>query len=428
MKKLICLLLCVLLAVSLCACGGGNGGSQGMTEEEMLVKWGKNYDPANAIVEQDKYLFGMCYIAPSSPQKDRLNDYETVYRVLANMGVKSLRHWIHFHYVMTDPTTFREDRVAYQHALLAEAKKYGFQIIGMNHTNYIDGGFVGPKHKYQPWEGSDYYKWLEDYETSWYTLAKEFPEITYWEIDNEINNPDFMRIYGDEDGYLPVEEMVAIGLDMMFYGSRGIHRANPDAITVMGSLTEPWGLGKAMSKTYPGVGKVTYATNAEFLEMMYQAIESGAHGSIYPDDFFQVACWHPYYWNSTPSDQYWIDENNKIYDVIKRHEGKDKKVFLTEIGWRSLETRSNEEIAGRVNDLYRTVKANMPYVEAVHYFRMFDDVNLNNQTAGLFYDPRIGETYETAPYGKGTLAAPKVGAYVYQALAGGSGPLDLLME
>lgn len=33
-----------------------------------------------------------------------------------------------------------------------------------------------------------------------------------------------------------------------------------------------------------------------FMEALYDAIESGDHGSFYPDDFFQVAAWHPYYY------------------------------------------------------------------------------------------------------------------------------------
>ena len=397
-----------------------------MTKEEMVKRWGENYDPANAIVEQDKYLFGMCYIAPSR-DVNAPNNYVDTYQLLANMGVKSLRHWMHFRDLLKDPNTLREDRVAYQHELLAEAKKYGFQIIGMNHTNYIDGGFVGPKHKYQPWEGSDYYAWLEDYEQCWYTLVKEFPEVTYWEIENEVNNPGFMEIYGNVGGYKDPEVMLAQTLDMMFYASRGIHRANPNAITVMSSLTEPAGIGNAMSKTYEGVGKVVYPTNAEFLEMMYQAILSGEHGSRFPDDFFQVASWHPYYWKSTAADQYWINENNELYNIILKYEGKDKKVFLTEMGW-GVKVRSEEEVAKRIGELYATVAEHLPYVESVHYFRLFEDYGESNSMYGLFTDPRMDEPYAGFDEILRAPGEPRLTAYAYQKAAGASGSLTFIME
>ncbi len=429
MKKFLSLFLCLLLTVSLCACGGGTAGN-GMSEEEMLLKWGANYRPELEKADQSN-LYGMCYITPHAVYEGNRNVPEKVYQLMANMGVKSLRHWIHMGNVLENPTTLRKENAKKHHEYLAMAKQYGMQVIGMNHQNYIRGrGFELSKHKYQPWEGSKYYEWLEDYEQSWYTLVKEFPEVTYWEIDNEINNPGFMCIYGNEEGYLPPEEMVAISLDMMLYASRGIHRANPNAITIMGSLTEPWGCGIPLQKSYPGIGNIKYPTSAEFLEMMYQAIESGAHGSIYPDDFFQAACWHPYYWYDSCACDYWVNENNELYDIILKHEGKDKKVFLTEIGWLLQERNTEEEQAKWIPELYQIVKEKLPYVEAVHFFRLFDNLGENGQMFGLFYDPDEPiEKYDKYPFidAKGP-GAPRPSAYAFQKMTGASGSLTILTE
>ncbi len=430
MKRIICLFLCILLAVSLCACHPSeNQGGDEMTKEEMVKRWGENYDPANAIVEQDKYLFGMCYITPWAEYADDLNKPEKVYQLLSNLGVKSLRHWIGMNDVLADPKNVREGRVESHHRYLAMAKSYDFQIIGVNGHNYLNGSFQGGKHPYQPWEGSDYYKWLEDYEESWFTLVSEFPEITYWEIDNEINNPGFMCIYGNEEGYLPPEEMVAIALDMMLYASRGIHRANPNAITIMGSLTEPWGCGIPLQKNYEGIGWVTYPTSAEFLEMMYQAILTGEHGSMYPDDFFQCASWHPYYWYDSCACDYWVNENNKLYDLILKYEGKDKKVFLTEMGWLIQERNTEEEQARWIPELYQTVLEKMPYVESVHFFRLFDNLGEGGQMMGLFYDPdEKASAYDKYPYTGGEPGAPRPAAYAYQKMTGATGSLLILRE
>ncbi len=424
MKKIICLTLCVLLVLSCCACSPA-------------AKWGENYKPENEIADQSN-LYGVCYITPPEarilakdsydPEKDR-NDPEKVFQIMENMGVTSMRYWLHMSHVLIDPETVNEEGAKEHHELLALAKKHGIQVIGMNHNNYKEGvGFEGwAKHEYQPEKGSDYYKWLEDYETSWYTLVKEFPEVTYWEIDNEINNPGFMYIEGKENYYLPVDEMVAIGLDMMFYASRGIHRANPDAITVMASLTDPTGIGKPYRVNTVDEGWVTYPKMSEFFELMYKAIKTGKHGSRHADDFFQTACWHPYYWEASCSNQYWIDENNKMYDLIKKYEGKDKKVFLTEIGW-VIGQISEQNQAKWLPQLYETVKNEMPYVEAVHYFRMFDNLIQDNQLMGLFYDHNELVSYDQFRFTGGEHGAPRPAAYAFQEMTGASGSLTLLIE
>lgn len=42
---------------------------------------------------------------------------------------------------------------------------------------------------------------------------------------------------------LSTQELAALSADMLFYASRGIHRANPNAVTVMGGIVDPLGLG-----------------------------------------------------------------------------------------------------------------------------------------------------------------------------------------
>ena len=108
-----------------------------------------------------------------------------------------------------------------------------------------------------------------------------------------------------------------------------------------------------------------------YLEDLYDEIESGEHGSFHPDDFFQVAAWHPYYYYKAPDD-YFYEENNKIYEVIKRREGKDKKVFLTEIGWNEKNIPA-DKISECITKLYSNAKEKMPYVESIHYYRYFDN-------------------------------------------------------
>ncbi len=88
--------------------------------------------------------------------------------------------------------------------------------------------------------------------------------------------------------------------------------------------------------------------------------------------------------------------------------------------------------AQAIKDLYSVIAEEMPYVESLHYFRMFNDVKDFNWSGrvsawGLFYDPdplnidRVIATHERAVPG-----APKLGAYAFQEIAGGEGDLTLL--
>lgn len=168
--------------------------------------------------------------------------------------------------------------------------------IGMNHHNFCTtkskSSTTAKPFARDVSEGSDYVQWLNDYYTSWKTLVGEFPEVLYWEIDNEVNNPDFMTDGGEKgSSAYSVRQMAEIATDMFYYATRAIHDANPEAQSVMGGLTEPTGLGRG--------------NTASFLQMLYDNIASGEYGYFYgkedrrpasknADDYFEIACWHPY--------------------------------------------------------------------------------------------------------------------------------------
>lgn len=158
------------------------------------------------------------------------------------------------------------------------------QIIGMNHSNFHAKGYANSsstvaKPARDLNEGSEYLKWLDDYETTWYNIAKEFPEIMYWEIDNESNSDTFFeKLTG---GTFSLKEKADIYTDMLFFASRGIHRANPEANTIMGGLV--------------------ISTAESFLQYIYDNIFADDSWSQYPDDYFQIAAWHPYMSAFTPT-------------------------------------------------------------------------------------------------------------------------------
>ncbi len=361
-------------------------------------------------------LYGMDYL---SLMWDSFGaDYKTGFQLLKNLGVRSIRHWMHFAEFMDDYRTMRPADVQKMHAILAEAARLDIQVVAMCHVNWSlnEQKFcIGKPARTDPSYGA----WLDCYEENWYHVVREFPEVAYWEIDNEINNKDFMFIQGRFGEKLPTEELAAMSADILFRASRAIHRANPEAITVMGGIVDPIGLGIPELETG--------TTMENYLEALYDAIESGIHGSCDPDDFFQVPCWHPYYYTREP-DGYFIEKNNAIYEIIVRRGGCEKKVFWSEFGWDE-SLWDMEKIPGAIEKLFPVIRKYMPYVEAVHYYRFFDNVTENHNTAGLFCDPIPGRVDVLPKTGEiRATGSPKPSAFAFQRAAGGSGPLDLFME
>lgn len=355
----------------------------------------------NDYTANQKYLYGMDYILFEGLGNGI--DYVKGVELLNNLGVKSLRHWMHVNWFMDDELNLKEDNIATMRAMLNELGKYDFQIIGMNHNNFNYTGLTSAKPPRNTEEGSYYMQWLELYEESWYQLALLFPEITIWEIDNETNNGDFM--YSTEGGDFSLSTMTDISTDMFYYGSKGVHRANPNAITVMG-------------------GFVTWNGEA-FLEGVYENIKSGefGEGSTNPDDYFQALAWHPYT-NAFNAERF-IEDNQALYDIVLRYEKKHKTVYFTELGnWTA--TQSEEVAAEYLAQVYKVTKESLPFVESIHYYRMFDNIIDNNCVSGIFYDPNP-DRLDMTPNGRANPGAPKAAAYAYQTMAGGTGSLELLM-
>lgn len=390
MKKAIIFLLSVSLLFGLCSCQS--------EEPDLKEKYGENYKRENTVADQSN-LYGIGHLGWSGYRWSGI-DYEMTTQLIENLGAKSVRNWMHCNWIMNSPTELNQTEYETMKDIVGELTDRGFQVIGLNHSNFNASGANGAKPRRDLEDGSEYMEWLEDYETTWYTMASAFPEILYWEIDNECNSDVFMVPY--DGGKFTTEEKAAIYTDMMYFASRGIHRANPDANTVMGGLV---------------------ASNAAyFLELIYDNIFAEDSWSPYPDDYFQIAAWHPY---CTFNEVRFISDNEYIYDVIKTREGKDKKVFFTELGWSEYGTNI-DEICTSIEGVYSTVKESLPFVESIHYFRMWDDyANTWGSDAenyfGLFYDPFQPNTKDPTIV-KG---APKKSAETYQRIAGGTGSLHL---
>ena len=346
-----------------------------------------------------EYLFGFCDLA-FSEYSFRQIDYRKTSQLISNLGAKAVRNWMHSTWLMEKPGLFRKNNVQLMHAIVDDLDSRGFFIIGMNHTNFHEtkeGATPNDLAKLHP-NDPLFDRWLSDVELTYYSLAKEFPSIRFWEIDNEDNSDVFC--FANDGEKMPFEEKVEVYLSFLYFASRGIHRANPANTTILGGLV---------------------AADAEsFLAALYSAIRTSPF-SQNPDDFFEVANWHPYM--DEYSDDAFFELNERIHRVILQYDRSDKAVIFSELGWSEFNV-GLDNMALYIEKMYALVQKKMPYVKNIDYFRIFDELDSTwgspaEKIYGLFSDPSIR--------GKSpTKGSPKSGAYAYQRSAGGKGSLSLL--
>ena len=371
-----------------------------------LASCQKGKEPKNDFNVDKQFIYGMDDIYWQEYSWEGIS-YTLEHQLFKSLGVKSIRFWAHATWMLSSPTKVNEKQYQIARNSLDEIKDEGYQIIGLNHGSFkldylgeTNSTVTSAKPPRDLTEGSKYRRWLEDYQTSWCNLVKLFPEIKLWEIDNETNNTDFMKRVGG--GQFSKHEMAEITYDMMYHASKGIHEGNPEAMTVMGGLV------------------VRGAENflEDLYDMIYNVDDKGFWPSNNPDDYFQSACWHPYM--SGFNKKSFINVNNSIYEVVKRREGKDKRVFLTEAGINDSNYSNNEELCAQyIKDMYEAARDDLYYVESLHYYRMWDE-NSNGKRYGLFTDPTTKREI-----GDVNIAAPKPAAFAYQELTGATGDLHI---
>ncbi len=371
--KKLALLLAAALVAGLVGCGtksekpgnGGTGGTAAKPAEKEIID--------SSTLKVDRSLFyGACYTAYEAESWHHHNALDGI-AAMEQLGAKSFRIWIRANYIMSDPQTFRDKDVEIVKKVIADAQKRGIQVIGMNLASFngSEDAAAAPMRNME--KGSGYEKFLLNYEETWYQLATKFPEITVWEIGNEWNNDVFLHPYDYESTGMvfTFSEKADITTDMLYYASKGIHRANPKALTVLGGLC----------------GNIK-----GFLNRLYENIESGEWPSTDPDYYFQIAAWHPYHHEGLPGDD-WVQEQKDIYQVVLDHEGHDKVVLFTEFGYSdygNLETDAKQK-----DDVTKTLELmeQLPFVQSVHWFTMFNDSSavswggLFETGFGLFTEP-----------------------------------------
>jgi hypothetical protein len=355
------------------------------------------------LVQNQSNFYGVCNPAFESEVYNGVY-YQKGIKTLKNLGANSMRLWMHTSNLLIDPYTYKGFELALLKDVVSEAQSNNIEVIGMNHNwfNGLNDNMSVPQRDMSP--NSEYVKFLLNYEQTWYTIVKAFPQITYWEIGNEWNHDTFLHPEGYESNNTIVftaEQKAQIATDMLYFGSNGIHRANANALTILGGITGIYwdaqvNIEGFYNKIYSNIAASKFSTN--------------------PDRYFQVAAWHPYISGAT--DQNWLDTNLSIYNNIVAKEGHSKIVVLSEFGYTdSGNAATDVQQATYLTSMLSTVKNNMPFVKSVYWYTLFNDSTaiswggLTEANFGLMNEPEFGFT-------------PKQKAYAFQSAAGGTGNLS----
>lgn len=180
-------------------------------------------------------------------------------------------------------------------------------------------------------ETSFYERWLAINKTAWGMIAKEFPEIHYFEPTNEpdhtnggsLNKNGYSYSGGkNNDNYIwPYDDAGYIIADMCYYTREAVREVNPE--------------NKVLT---PGL--CAFTISFDYLEAIYAAIKSetlptGKDYSVTDaDEYFDILNWHPYILSQgCQSVEEWSDFQREFYAVAEKNGDKGKPVWFTELGF-----------------------------------------------------------------------------------------------
>lgn len=342
---------------------------------------------------EHKYFYGVGYV--EDQMRNRVSVDQAVY-LIKSLGCRSVRIWGE---CVSDSHTLVDWQVERLHDLIGQLQAADIQVIFLYYR------FQSPEMPgmttFLPDRGTANYKVaMKNWEDLVTMLAKEFPEVKYWELGNEWNHTGALNPIGWNDagtGRDPftLKEKADISTDLIQITMKAVRSTGSNACMLLPSLAPSDGMdGIAMT---------------QYLEYIYENIESGEWGSNDPRDFFDALNWHPY--QVSDPDLEWVSNNNRIYNIAIEHGDGGIKTFLTEYGFPDGgNARADAEQAEWMVHAYKLIQEYMPYVESMHYYRMFTDTSRGADLYGLLNQPEDG-------------FGPKNKGLRYQEMTGGTGNL-----
>ena len=170
-----------------------------------------------------------------------------------------------------------------------------------------------------------------DFGTFVYVTVKRYPDVKYWQIWNEPNNPVFWRNNPRADQY--------VALLKEAYGA--VKRANPKAMVVFGGLS---------------------LNDQEYMEKIY---------TLGAKNYFDIMAVHPYNPAQAPS-QYLEFELTKLKQFMGNRDDGQKEIWVTEIGWPTSTGGVSEKTQAQyIEETYR-IAGSLDFVGAVFWQTLAD--------------------------------------------------------
>ena len=181
-----------------------------------------------------------------------------------------------------------------------------------------------------------------------YMTVKRYPDVKYWQIWNEPNNPVFWRNNPQAYQYVLMLKEA--------YGA--VKRANPNAQVVFGGLS---------------------LNDQEYMEKIY-----AAGGKNY----FDIMAVHPYNQSQAPS-EYLEFELTKLKKFMENRNDGLKEIWVTEIGWPTSTRGISEKTQSQYIEQTYRIAGKLGFVGAVFWHTIADctgdfDKAIDEQNFGLF--------------------------------------------
>ena len=352
-------------------------------------------------------------------------DMEITADIIGMLGVKSIRFRIPTSF-MTTAGQYDEEAYEYLKNAYQLLKDAGVELfIGLMDYFPSDTGFVPDSNRSVPTLDDEYYDdWMNSVTDLYYETAKLFPEITIWEMGNEMNSDNFFHPNGyiknsgsignGLAGGFSYEDKVTIYTDYRYYAAKGIHKANPD--------------NKAFTSGFAFTTPGSFVSIEYYIRDVYDTIKGGLAPSNVPEnqrstnprDYFDGFCWHPYVPSGKGIDENWLIGNNKIYQAIIDNGDEGLPVAFTEFGFHDDGDPELEEVQIQyMAQAYEYMINDMPYVISCSAFRLYQCQNAVSW--GGEYQNFWGYYSEFTSESNGF--DPRAKAIALQKLYGGTGDL-----
>jgi len=323
------------------------------------------------------------------------------------LGVKSFRLGMNIPWVLeynsAGELVFRQPNIQNFKDYAALLRQHGVRNIILSNTMYMyPYGASRSWWRAVPEPGTELYiKFMEQIEKSYEMIAGAFPDITYFEVGNEMNAPKGINLC--KEGFIgtataeqnapyifTTAEQALITADICYYANRGVKSVNPNGKIVapapymIDSLARNY-----LTSIYDQIKSGSLPTSR--LDQTTQIREIAA--STNPSDYFEYLNWHPY----TTGGAYtleWVRQNEALYQVAVDHGDANRKIVMTEFGYFDSYLERREVLIGNACVPAIEVLADrLKTLETVFLFRMFNwttpptGTATAEQTYGLFDSP-----------------------------------------